>query len=192
MIVDLPNPYLDEWAEAQPLARSLVPWPTTDVRTRLVTGYSWAVPNEAALAAIIAASPRGVVEIGAGTGYWAGLLRARGARVMAYDQAPHVNSQAQAAWSEVLVGGPEMAAHHSDLALMLCWPPYAAPMAAEALRAYRGDTLIWIGEGDGGCTGDDEAWRIIAAEWREDHEVRIPQWPHIHDSLTVYRREVRP
>eukprot|EP00271_Cylindrocystis_brebissonii_P019739 TRINITY_DN6186_c0_g1_i1.p1 TRINITY_DN6186_c0_g1~~TRINITY_DN6186_c0_g1_i1.p1 ORF type:complete len:542 (-),score=66.17 TRINITY_DN6186_c0_g1_i1:227-1852(-) len=50
--------------------------------------YSWAVPTEEALAAIAAAAPNGLVEMGAGTGYWAMLLRQRGVAVAAYDRRP--------------------------------------------------------------------------------------------------------
>ena len=50
--------------------------------------YAWAVPSHEALSAIAEASPRGVVEIGAGTGYWAYELRDRGVSVAAYDIAP--------------------------------------------------------------------------------------------------------
>ncbi|CAI7734188.1 unnamed protein product [Closterium sp. NIES-54] len=49
-----------------------------------------AVPTEAALAAVKAAAAggKGVVEVGAGTGYWAALLRRRGVDVAAYDWTP--------------------------------------------------------------------------------------------------------
>jgi hypothetical protein len=50
--------------------------------------YSWAVPTDEAIAAIANASPFGVVEVGAGTGYWAMLLRHRGVDVLAYDRTP--------------------------------------------------------------------------------------------------------
>jgi hypothetical protein len=59
-----------------------------DVRMEYVARYAFGVPTEEALAAIAAVSPRGVVEIGAGSGYWAALLRDRGVRVEAYDIAP--------------------------------------------------------------------------------------------------------
>ena len=45
--------------------------------------WSWSVPSEAALAAIGRYSP--LVELGAGNGHWANLLRRRGADVLAYD-----------------------------------------------------------------------------------------------------------
>lgn len=40
-------------------------------RASMAREYAWAIPSPEALLAIKAASPKGVVEIGAGTGYWA-------------------------------------------------------------------------------------------------------------------------
>eukprot|EP00897_Mesotaenium_endlicherianum_P009382 jgi/Mesen1/8472/ME000478S07970 len=50
--------------------------------------YSWAVPTGEAIDAIVKSAPGGVLEIGAGTGYWAHLLRQRGVQVAAYDLQP--------------------------------------------------------------------------------------------------------
>lgn len=150
--------------------------------------YAWAVPNEEALDMIGLFSPEGVVEIGAGTGYWAGLLRARGIEVAAYDRKPHKNSQADGNWSEVKNGGPKMARFHPRKSLFLCWPPYNTPMAWLALQAYRGDTLIYVGEGGSGCTGDDAFHDELDENWRVVAYANIPQWPGIRDSLYIYKR----
>lgn len=48
--------------------------------------YAYAPPTAAALAALAARAP--LVEVGAGTGYWARCLRGAGAAVAAYDAAP--------------------------------------------------------------------------------------------------------
>lgn len=48
--------------------------------------YAYAAPNAAALEALLAQSP--LLELGAGTGYWARLLRGAGADVLALDIAP--------------------------------------------------------------------------------------------------------
>lgn len=117
--------------------------------------YAWAVPDDGAIELIAKHAPNGVVEIGAGLGYWARLLQERGVHVAAYDIEPEGNHWCEGdPWTEVLAGGPSKAAEHPDLALLLCWPPYNEPMAHEAEEAYAGDTLIYIGEDAEGCTGD--------------------------------------
>jgi hypothetical protein len=50
--------------------------------------YSWGIPTNEALDAVSNASPAGVIEVGAGTGYWAMLLQNRGVDIIAYDRTP--------------------------------------------------------------------------------------------------------
>jgi hypothetical protein len=75
------NPYLDEFSRLEVEARS-------EARDRFIARYGFAVPTDDALSRIQAVSPDGVVEIGAGTGYWARLLHDRGVDIEAYDVAP--------------------------------------------------------------------------------------------------------
>jgi hypothetical protein len=87
-------------------------------------------------------------------------------------------------------GSVEKLAQHRNRALLLSWPPYDKPFAYEALSAFPGDTLFYIGEGDGGCTGDDAFFRLLYEEWEEveycpDHI----SWSGIRDYLTLYRRK---
>jgi hypothetical protein len=48
------------------------------VQKPLQNTFSSAVPHESALAVIATVSPNGVIELGAGSGYWAALLRDKG------------------------------------------------------------------------------------------------------------------
>lgn len=158
-------------------------------RRELVLKYAWAVPDDAALDTIKRYSPRGVVEIGAGTGYWAGLLRERGVEVAAYDRHPYRSGHADGCWSQVKRGGPYMASFHPMKTLFLSWPPYADTMASRCLDTYAGNTLAYIGEGPGGCTGDDDFHHKLETEWDVITEIGIPQWEGIHDRLSIYHRK---
>ena len=63
-------------------------------------------------------APGGIVEIGAGLGYWAHQLSSRGVDVVAYDIAPKKNHWCDGEpWFPVRVGSPEDAALHRDLKL---------------------------------------------------------------------------
>lgn len=173
-------------------------------RDRLVRKYAWAIPTDEALDAIARHAPRGVIEIGAGTGYWASLLRGRGVDVVAFDMAPLARAGTRPSvrnayhgdalpWTDVEMGTEHilMGDLYHERALFLCWPPYDDEMAANALRFYRGDTLIYVGEPDGGCTGDEAFHEAVAAGWTEVASVALPQFNGIHDGLTIYeRREV--
>ena len=132
--------------------------------------YAWACPDERALRAIVHFAPGGVVEVGAGRGYWAKLLRERGVNVDAFDRV-----KAASPWTEVGVGGPEVLLGGGEDArlLLLCYPddfesddagggeeeeededddddddeaPLSMSLAARCLDAYRGDVVVHIGE----------------------------------------------
>lgn len=161
-------------------------------RDALCRKYAWAIPSPEALDRIAALGP--IVEIGAGTGYWAYLLGEMGVDVLAYDINPpgpgssnHYHKGVDP-WTEVLQGGPEQAIYHPERTLLLCWPPYETPMAYEALRAYRGNTVVYIGEGEGGCTGDDSFHDLLHTEWTVE-QFDIPTFDWIHDSLHVCTRK---
>lgn len=162
------------------------------LRRRLCQKYAWAIPCRTALDAIMRHSPNGIVEIGAGVGYWAKMLRDRGADVLAYDRHPNPKNFYHAGnvpLTDVIYGTSGLAKRHSERTLFLCWPPCAEPMAFDCLRLFKGSTFIYVGEGNGGCTGDDKFHEMLGEMWEEIDDVDIPQWGGIHDYLTVYRRK---
>lgn len=178
---------------------------TYTAKAELQHRCAWAVPNEQAIRAI-ADLKMPVVEMGAGTGYWAWMLQNEGVDVKAFDSQPNGNHWCSADhWAPVRQGSHEVLWAYTNHALMLCWPPYDEAMAIDCLEAYKGDVLIYIGEGPSGCTGDNafhqalgsdywdgEAEDFIEApptQWTEELTVAIPQWPGLHDFLTIFRRK---
>jgi hypothetical protein len=92
-----------------------------DWRTSICSYFAWAVPNHAALQSLLSLGP--LVELGAGTGYWAWLLTRMGADVVAYDV--HDSHEGQGyRFRHTLVrdGGVEMLQSSGQRALLLCWP----------------------------------------------------------------------
>jgi len=161
-----------------------------ELREQLAKQYAWAVPNDEAIKAIVGCGP--VVEIGAGKGYWAHLVAEAGGDVVAYDLNQHASNHYTdegATYHPVKSGSHHMVKHHADRVLMLIWPCYDEAWAAETLNMYGGDTLIYVGEGSGGCTGDDYFHEILREKWEEVEWVRIPQWGGIHDYLGIYKRK---
>lgn len=161
--------------------------------------FAWAIPNNEALDALLALGP--IIEIGAGCGYWAHLLRALGGDVVAYDLAPPVNERHEngycrygevvgVTWTLVLRGGPSVLTKrkYRDRALFLCWPPYGGWLGKKALQNYRGKTLAYIGEDRGGCCATDSFFDILERDWAHQRRIRIPQWDGLHDSLNIWVR----
>lgn len=164
-------------------------------RRELASLFSWAVPNTRALDVLAAHAP--LVECGAGMGYWAALLRARGVDIVAYDAAPpgrgvknEYHRRAREPWTHVAKASSVAAVRrHRDRTLVLCWPPYGDDAASYAvLRAYRGDKLIYIGEPDEGATGSVRFRRELALNWKLAQAVALPRWPRLRDTLMVYQR----
>jgi hypothetical protein len=182
-------------------------------RKTLCQRFAWAIPTAKAIQWIVARAPR-IVEMGAGRGYWARLLADAGADVVAYDQAGRGNRIGPNPWHyqpdlpegtarnaglyglknnvfhPVQFGRAKAVAAHPDRALFLCWPPYDTPFAKDCLRHYRGNDLFFVGEGSGGCTGDDAFFARLDREWTEAGDFTLPQWPGMRDYLTHYRRTV--
>lgn len=174
------NPYLDE---ARPL---LSQWQGLEARRALVQKYAWAIPNEHALEVLAKHAP--IVEIGAGNGYWARCLRERGVTVQAYDKKPYRNEYVCNRWTAVAPGRARKAKQFSDHTLFLCWPPYRESFAADCLRLYQGDTVIVVGESDGGCTANAEFFDMLDKGFRHTDTIDIPRWFGINDYLRVYER----
>lgn len=170
-----------------------------EMRDDLVMKYSWAIPTEEALRTIAELSP--IVEMGAGAGYWAHMLRKMGADVIAYDRAPPNSSKSIVSacnpWhvgakphTRVLHGTPEILRKHSDRTLLLCWPPLGS-MAKQCLKHWSGQHLVYVGDVDDesvSMNANEEFWDVLRNDFLLDMVVQIPQWLQIHDMLTVWRR----
>ena len=165
-------------------------------RRELAALFAWAIPDEGALAVLARHAP--LLECGAGTGYWAALLRARGVDVLASDLVP-LGSPAgnryhsgRRPWTEVQAASAVdavRAARTSGRTLFLCWPPFDDDGASyAALRAYRGDTFIYVGGAPGGPTGTLRFHRELELNWHPTEQAALPSWPGLRDRLVVYRR----
>lgn len=171
----------------EPLARVL----DLDGRRReLASRFAWAIPTESALGLVGDHGP--ILEVGAGTGYWASLLRARGVDVLATDADParsayHRDGQT---WTEVRrTSAVEAVRTWPDRTLFLCWPPPDDDAAGyAAVRAHTGDTVLYIGGGANGPTGTARLHRELDLNWTVTDELALPSWPGIPDRLTVWRR----
>lgn len=154
--------------------------------------WAWAVPDDGALELIKVYSPNGLVEIGAGTGYWANLL-SQEIDVVAYDLNPpsvdsdvnhwHPNTEQ---FFPVAVGNSWSVLNHQDRTLFLCWP-YMNEMAFDALKLYEGDTVVYLGEYEEGCCAND-GFFLLLNTWEKMGEYQQPQWWGLHDWLTVWVR----
>lgn len=159
-------------------------------RDILVPKYSWAIPTEKAIKELCKYSP--LIEIGAGTGYWGSLIKKMGGIITCYDQyLLDKNYYKHTTHYTKIYKGDESVLNNisSKINLFLCWPPYDKPMAKNCLCVFKGDYLVYIGEGYDGCTGDDEFHIELEKKWEEINVINIPQWFGIHDYMCIYKRK---
>jgi hypothetical protein len=184
------NEYLDEFERlgGSDWRKSFIE--RCDQRDELVKRYAWAVPTNEAIQEIVRYSP--IIEIGAGTGYWAALIQQAGAKILAFDRHPPDAGKNKyrhdKTYMNVQRGSYGKLRKYPDYTLFLCWPPYATRMAHDCLSTYRGNIFLYVGEMDGGCNGDDQFWRLVDQEWSLFRSFNIPQWAGIHDDFCVFKR----
>ena len=202
------NPYLDAWRRRDD--------PGAPTQDDLVARYGFAIPDDAALALIARHAPNGIVEVGAGLGYWARLLADRGTDVIAYDLAPPPSPDNQwfagvEPWFSVARADERVAAEHPDRTLLLVWPTRNEDWGADAAllhAAAGGQRLVYVGEAPGGRTGDARLHAAlglttsclhcsygvldspctcgVATPWRPIEEQPLPSWDGTHDRVWTF------
>jgi hypothetical protein len=208
------NPY---WDIVQGLPKTKNPWEdrldikwygadyATCYRDELTRKFAWAIPDPDTIAFIVEHS-QSIVEMGAGTGYFAWQLSQLGIDIVAYDANPpdislenhyhrpvnqdgEPTGETRETFFAIQQGTPETLEQHSDRTLFLCWPPYDTEMASQCIEHYHGNRIIYIGEGNGGCTGNDAFHERLYEEWEQIAKHLLVQWSGIHDRAYVYTRK---
>jgi hypothetical protein len=165
-------------------------------RTDMVKRYAWTITDPDTVAFVAKHSNGRIIDPLAGTGYWGWLLAQHGIDAVSYDLNPPEADTEHNQWHRNVaahstvhrLAAAEAVALHPDRTLLLAWPPYDEPVGAKVLNAYRGDRVIYIGEGNGGCCGDDDMFAALERDWAETVDHRPVQWFGMHDWVTVYDR----
>ena len=179
------------------------------LRNYLCKKYSFAIPSRSSIKLIAQYGP--IIDIGAGTGYWAKMLHDYGVDIVAYDKDADLPFEARhyskAKWFDVELGHEDAIDEHSDRTLLMVWPEHEKPMAYNcAMKLKPGQHMIFVGECSGGCTGDEAFFELLGhlpfSDCMEEedtenpvalfdvvHQLDIPKWWGVHDYLTIYRRK---
>ncbi len=174
-------------------------------RNEFCRRYTWAIPDPMSLEFVALWLKPKAIEIGAGAGYWSWQLSQLGIDIVAYDIDPPDKStenrwhtprdknekllkQRRSVFYPIQEGGPSSLQECPDRTLFLCWPPMSE-MAFQCLESYEGKRLVYIGEGGGGCTGNDAFFERLDEAWEEVASHPIIQWWAINDEIIVYERQ---
>lgn len=163
-----------------------------EVRQTFIERFGFAVPSREVLERIATLS-KSIVEVGAGTGFFASQLARFGVDIVATDLntehgyrfniGEHRQIETLSAIDAVRV--------YPDRDVFSCWPSLGEDWLFEAARMIRpGRLLFYIGEGYGGCTADDKFHEFVGNpnEFEEVEVVDMVQFYGINDDLYVYRR----
>jgi len=153
--------------------------------------YSWAIPCEEAIECIYNfAEKEKILEIGAGLGLWAQLLKLRGADILAIDNfISHTDKNKERYfYVEDLDANSAMQKYDDAKILLMIWPPMTN-MASDAVKIFNGNKIIYIGEYREGCTGNSSFFDILESEWNLVNNIDIPNWYTTRDSLFLYSKK---
>jgi hypothetical protein len=185
------NPVVGEFRLDRTVEESMARTPN---RQLLVRKYCWTIPDPDTVAFVAKHAHGGLVDPIAGTGYWAYLLAQVGVDVVCYDLNPGAALVTNGWHGDDLYvrvcakDCAEAAALHPDRTLFLSWPPHGQDVGARILMAYNGNRVVYLGDGRGGATGDDQMHLILVTHWSEVDSRQPVQWWGQHDRVTVYER----
>lgn len=188
------------------------------LRAMMLRRFGFAVPTDASVAVVAAHAPNGIVEIGAGTGYWARQLANAGLDVVAYDlDPPPADTNPWFAgttpWFPVAASDHRIVARHASRTLLIGWPTRNESWPTECLDTYSragGRCVVYVGDPPGGSTGTADfharlgeapecihcTYRLVDVpcvcgvdpQWSRVVDVGLPRWKGIDPRLRIYAR----
>jgi hypothetical protein len=160
-----------------------------EVRHEFIALYGFSILDRDTVELLATYSP--LLEVGAGTGYWASELRQAGADVVATDLDPSPANKYQFTkfWEVERLDGVAAVEKYPDRTLLTVWPDYEGEWIEDVLKAYRSDRVLYVGEGDGGCTGTDAFHEYLFEHFERVQTVPLYQFSGIHDRLEIYERK---
>jgi len=96
-------------------------------------------------------------------------------------------------WYPVTIEDGVQTSNHTKAGdtMVISWAPDFTELGTNMLKAFNGNQLIVIGEGDGGNTASKSFFIELSENWIEDtseNGVYIRQWNGTHDNATFYHR----
>ena len=175
------------WTQAEGLGRDTV---NDDYSITITTRYSEAIPTKAVIQRLAALGP--IIEVGAGGGYWARLIRDVDGDVIATDvEAPETNGWYPdlAPWTHVQqADAVEAVTQHENRVILSCWPPRGCNYVTRVLDAAPQNTLVLVTDGRLRQEKIDPMYDQLEDAWTRSEDIAIPRWPYRYDSLMIWRR----
>jgi hypothetical protein len=184
----------EKWTE------HLVPGATINeflVRDRFIAKFGFAILDDKTVEKLRCFAP--ILEVGAGSGYWTYELTKAGIDAIATDPGTgcYGHGNRYCGWAEpwcsiTRITGADAVKQYPDRTLLMVWPDLGhdgePDWPFETIAAYTGQTILYVGEGNGGCTGTDAFHHCLEECFEEVDQFAIPQFWGIHDRLQIWQR----
>lgn len=154
----------------------------------------WSFPTEKTisdLAKFINKNSTGVLSVGAGRGLWEVLLsRKSKVPIIAVDKTISakgtfypveqydITSEEFQRYCDRLTPRPNV--------VFSAWPDYNNDSLTKFLMAYKPEYLIYVGEGENGCTGDESLHHLLSQS-ELVKKVDYPRWGRMYDDCKIFR-----
>jgi len=154
-------------------------------RQRLVEEYAWAVPNDEAIQYI--AEFDNIVEVAAGSGYWAHLIDDAGGTIRATDFDPPDDTYYPV--ERKSASNVNTSFGRVDTSVLLVWPPHTGNVASSVITKNP-NNVLYVGEQRGGCTAEDAFFDTLDERYTLIKVIDIPSYEGINDNLYHYARKI--
>ena len=128
-----------------------------------------------------------IIEIGAGHGQWQQELEnAWGVDILAFDRGSRLPLPGSPQKGKVHTGDERMLLKYPERTLLLVYPPPG--LGLSCLKTYKGDVLIYVGEGEGGVNGTKDFFEVLKRDWVVEEVMDVPNFPKCYEKAFVVRR----
>ena len=154
-------------------------------------GVSWHIPNTDIIETLKSISP--VVSVGSGFGYTESIALKEGVDIISTDINPNMDNhwcRGGIFFGDVQkIDAIDAIKKYADRNVFMAWPAYNNSMAADVAENMKSGTyLLYVGESEGGCTGDERFFHILENDFVLIEENFIPRWEGIRDTATLYKK----
>lgn len=157
----------------------------SEQRDDFVEKFGYAILNRDTVETLRPYAP--ILEVAAGTGYWAYELQKHGIDTVPTDPHPE-QLWPSAPWTTVHhVNGLHALEKYPEHNLLISWPDMAR-WPTHIVRKFRGKYLIYVGEPKNGSTGTDRMFQALADHYTLHHQHVIPTFATSNDRMLIYIR----
>ena len=160
------------------------------IREKFINRYGFAILTRGAIEEIRPYAP--LLELGAGSGYWSYELQNYGIDVIATDPRTEMFRMFKDAgvkegrWPKSYttietINSVDAVRKYPDRNLLIVWPSLGDSWAADALRVFTGQVVVYMGEGAGDACAEDRFFDLLDQRFSDQVCVRMPHFWGLYD-----------